>query len=433
MKYQIVKVWIDELKELVKKGFFYIFASQIINKIIVFGSSILIIRILSKTDFGIYSYANNIVSIFLLLNGLGAISGLLQFGCENRDNPQKLAAYSSFAWKMGLFFNTVICMFIVVFALFFNFKFEGAEVILLSMALQPMVSYIYSQIEIGFRIRLQNKEFSALSMLNSSVLMIGTIIGAYYFGIIGIVLLRYAGFIISIIVGNALANRYGHIIKDKIKLTQNEKKNFFKLSFISSLNNGISQMLYLLDIFLIGIIIPNMEIIASYKTATIIPFAMLFIPMTIITFIYPYFASHNKDRKWIRHRYNHLLKRLVFLNGFITVSMYIGAPWIVKYIFGADYMDSVEVFQILSIGYFIAATFRIPSGNILVCLHRVAFNFYNAVVSGVVNIVLNIILITEYGSIGAAYATVIVYIISALISTVYLNKILNDASKPLVV
>lgn len=429
----LIKEWSDEFKKLLKTGFFHIFTAQVINRIILFSGSVLIVRILSKTEFGVFSYANNIISLFLLLSGLGAVSGLLQFGSENRDNPQKLAAYSNFAWKMGLLSNALICVLIVIYALFIDVNLEGAAEILLLMCLYPITSYIHSQIEMGFRIRLQNRAFSGLIILNSTIVFGFTVLGAVFYQLVGMVVFAYIAYIISIAIGAFLAKKCGHANKYSYVLTYNEKKSFFKLSFVSSINNGISQMLYLLDIFVISIIVANAELIADYKTATIIPFGMLFVSNAIITYIYPYFASHNRDREWIRYNYYKLLKRLIVINGIIAIGMYICAPWIVEFIFGPNYIDSIEPFRILAIGYFVASTFRIPSGNILVSLRRVKFNFYNAIISGIANIILNVILITKMGPIGAAYATVAVYLISSLISTIYLHKIISDKSKPLVV
>ena len=74
------------------------------------------------------------------------------------------------------------------------------------------------------------------------------------------------------------------------------------------------------------------------------------------------------------------------------------------------------------VGYFISGTFRIPSGNILSSMKEVKVNFYNSIISGVANILLDIALIKKMGSNGAAIATVAVYIISSLISNIYLHK-----------
>lgn len=74
------------------------------------------------------------------------------------------------------------------------------------------------------------------------------------------------------------------------------------------------------------------------------------------------------------------------------------------------------------IGYIIAGTFRVPYGNILASLGLVKANFINAIFSGIANIVLDVVLIIKYGSIGAAYATLIVFMISSFIHFMFIKR-----------
>ena len=52
-------------------------------------------------------------------------------------------------------------------------------------------------------------------------------------------------------------------------------------------------------------------------------------------------------------------------------------------------------------------------------LHRLKVNSVIAVISGVLNIVLDYLWIKQFGSIGAAYATTAIYIISGVLNTGY--------------
>ena len=63
---KLVKSIGKKAESLKTTGFFHIFGSSVINKIIAFLSNIIIVRIISKAQFGEYSYALNIVSFVLL-------------------------------------------------------------------------------------------------------------------------------------------------------------------------------------------------------------------------------------------------------------------------------------------------------------------------------------------------------------------------------
>ena len=152
------------------------------------------------------------------------------------------------------------------------------------------------------------------------------------------------------------------------------------------MSNALSQILYLLDVYLIGVYIQDSQVIASYKAATLIPSALTFIPLGIITFIYPYFAENNLNYNWLKEKMIVLFKVLAAVNGAISLGLIILAPWIIKLLWGAEYMDSLASFRILAFNYFLSGTFRIPAGNILAMLKNVKVNLIVSVLAGTANI-----------------------------------------------
>lgn len=414
----------DILRNLIKKGLFDILGANLLNRIIGFASSIVLVRILTKEEFGLYSYADNLVKFFLLFNALGVTAGILQFCSETRDSDKKYS-YFKYGIRLGVLFNFFVSLLILFYGLLFPLKLENARFILISMFLLPMVSLLFEAIQMYFRATLQNRYFSLLSSLNTFLIFLCSILGAYFFQAIGVVLLKYIAYLISILVGVKLLKDFFQFIKAP-KLLYNERKNFIKFSMVSSFNNAIAQLLYVIDIFLIGILIVDANEIASYKTATLIPFALNFIPLSIMTFIYPYFAKNHSNKKWIKDNYKKLTKYLLIINSVISIFLIIFAKFIIKLLFGSQYLDSVYIFQILAFGYFIAGTFRIPAGNILVMLKKLKFNFYLSIITGILNIVLGIILIYKFGAIGAAFSTILVFIFTSLLGSIYLNLVLRN-------
>jgi O-antigen/teichoic acid export membrane protein len=205
-----------------------------------------------------------------------------------------------------------------------------------------------------------------------------------------------------------------------------EKKDFLKYSVVCCFTNAMSQILYMMDTFFVGIIIKDSSVVASYSAAAQIPFNLTFIPMSIMIFAYPYFARHWNDKKWIKDKYKMLIKYLFIFNLIITIILIVFAPYIINIVFTRKYSDAVTNFRILSIGYLVAGTFRTPSGNILASMKLVKVNFYNSMITGIANIVLNVILINRLGSLGASLATVSVYIISSILYNIYLRRYINN-------
>lgn len=74
--------------------FLSVFGSTAINKIISFASGIVLVRLISKSEYGIFSYANNLLNFFMIACGLGAASGILQMCSEQRDELEKKRIYA---------------------------------------------------------------------------------------------------------------------------------------------------------------------------------------------------------------------------------------------------------------------------------------------------------------------------------------------------
>ena len=240
----------------------------------------------------------------------------------------------------------------------------------------------------------------------------------------GLILGMYIAYLSTILLGI-------YFLRDDIKLfkftkidNRNIQMQFIKYSIITVLSNAMSQILYLLDTQLIGVFTKNEEILASYKVATTIPFNITFIPLSLLVFAYPYFAQNKENKEWIKEKLSLLIKGLAIVNLLISLGGIILAKPIF-YILFPKYIDSVNCFRVLMVGYFISGTFRIPYGNVLASLGDAKANLINAVFSGIANIILDIVFIKQYGSIGAAYATLLVFIISSIIHHIFIKRYIN--------
>ncbi len=186
----------------------------------------------------------------------------------------------------------------------------------------------------------------------------------------------------------------------------------------------MSQILYLLDAQLIGIFTQSEELLANYKVATTIPFNINFIPMSLMVFVYPYFANNKDNKQWVKEKLSKLVKALGALNLLISLGgILLAKP--IFYIVFPKYKEAINVFRILMVGYFVTGTFRIPFGNILASLGNVKANLINAIITGSLNIVLDVVLISKYGSIGAAFTSLSVAIVSSIIQGTFLIRHIN--------
>lgn len=420
----MVDILKNNFQKLYKTGFFHIFSANVINKILLFCNGIFIVKVLSKESFGIYSYSQNLLSLFLLFSGLGINNGLLQFA--SRSSKEEREDIFRFTLRLGVIINIILTGIVVLYCQFGNFKIEEGRKILVYMIGFPIFTIIDSFL-IYWRAELKNKEMSILSTINTFSTVIFMIVGGYLYDLQGVILGKYIGFIVVVIViikYTTLEKIKSYFLKTE--LTFKLKKEIIKYSLAAQVNNSIISFIHMIDIFSIGLLIGDKYILASYKAANVIPFGLEFIPHSIMIYIYPYFVRNNKNKSWISRNYKKIMYILFGMNLFIVGFILIFGKLIILKVFGQEYIDSIKIFKVLCIGYFFTGTFRVLGANILFALGKPKFNIYSSVIACVSNIILNYFLIQKYGSIGAAYATVIVFIIWSLLVNIFIYKELKE-------
>ena len=402
------------IRSLIRTGFFHIFSSSVINKMLTFLSNIVVVRFVSKIDYGVFAYADNMISMILLASGMGMVSGTFQLCSEKKDNREKNEIFR-YGTAVGIRINIVLCLVIAFISQFLPFKFDSAGEYLFLMSINPILMIIFEFQQIYFRSRMENQKFSFASTFNTFLVVMGAIFGVIIASIDGMIIGRNIAYILTIIIVSVKLAAPVYIKKTNID--KKEKIELFKISFISMLNNGISHLLYLLDVFLLGLILSSEQIIASYKVATTIPTAMIFIPTALVTYIYPYFASKKDDKHWCLRQYKRIIKYFGSFNLLVTIGLILLAKPIIILLYGTQYIDAVTCFRILAINYFISGTFRTISGNLLITQRRLGFNLMANIISGSINIIGNVILIPLCASGGAALTTLTASFVAAVMST----------------
>lgn len=415
--------YIAKIKKLFQTGFFHIFGSSVINKIITFLSSVVLVRILTKEEYGSFAYAFNIYNIILLFNALGMESASLQMASEKSGDEEYVNKIYAYAARFGILFDFLLIGVLLGIAFFAPLKIKNAKYILVLLCCLPIVQFLYGELTALLRTQKRNKEFGKISNINSIFYFLISAVGALIFREYGMILGHYIAYIASVLIG-CVAFKV-HIPIKKVELLPKDKKAIFSIAIVSMCNNGLSHLLYLLDMFVLGLVDPTEAVLASYKVATMIPTALAFIPASLVIYIYPMFAEHHNDKKWCLKRYKQIVCGFGAFNAGLSVILFILGPTIIRIFYGQDYMDAISVFRILVVNYFISGTFRTLSGNLLVTQRKLKFNLLVAIVSGIVNIIADFLFIQWWGSVGAAIATVLVVLVSSVMSTGYLIYVLK--------
>lgn len=389
-------------------------------------TNVIVVRVLTKEDYGNFSYAYNIVNTIIAFSSLGTTLALLQYGLEIKDEEKRLSV-EKLLICIGFLSNLLFSIGTLFYALFVPLSMPEGKTMLVVLSFLPLIQFVFTIISTELRIQQKNKLYAIITIIQSSAYFLGACLGAYLFKTIGTTFGRYFGYIVPIAVGLFLVR--SQIVKLKKVKTERDCKGPIKYSFWVLLNNASSAVFYHLDVLIIGMIVADATILADYKVATQIPTALTIIPVAICTFIYPKFVEHRDDFHWLRINFFKVQLCLCLFNAIVSVICIIFAPFIIKVIYGEGYENAVNIFRLLIISFFISGTFRTYVGHVMSMLHEVKANFYIGICACVLNIIGDYFLIKYYGSVGAAYATISVVVFESIALMIYFLVRLNRVKK----
>lgn len=409
------------LGRIMSSGFVHVFSANIISQLVAFSGSIIYVRLMGPHQFGIYAFAYTIISFFLLVNGFGAASGVLQF-VSKAPNEQTGLSYLKYSIMIGILFNCLLSIGIFLYATFAPLPMQGVKNILCAMAFFPIGRLYIDVFQSYLRATRQNVLLAKFAISANITLLISNVIGIFYSGLIGFVVSTYISYFIVICV-STFVYKLPNVFT--IKMQHVDSKEFISYSLYLTIGNAFSQLLFILDIIILGYLIKSATVVAQYKVATVIPFAINFIPGVVSTFFYPYFAKNSHDLAYVKKLKQRLQKWMFIFSFSVSVLLILLAKPIIYIIFGHGYEQSIIPFQILCFGFWILATFRNINGNVLASLGHAKFAMWLNVGIVSINVILTYFLVTHWGIIGAAIGVVAIYSLSGSMAAIALHQILR--------
>lgn len=408
-------------RKLKETGFFHIVGTGTLNKALGVLLSIILVRLLTKDDYGLYAYANNLISILALFNGLGVTSAILQICSELHGEPDRANSFYAFGYARGALVDCCLGAGILLVACIAPLALAGSNQLLALYSFYPLVLLLYDIKLTGLRVKLMNREYAWATNLQTLALVALSCIGARFFQATGLIVGQSLSYLL---VYMGLCIRFPDRGNDRATLDRADKKDFWNISLISAVNNGLSAALALVGTFFVGLLLADDALVAEYQVATMVPFGLLFIPSAVMTYLYPHFAQHHGDGAWTKRSYRTVLFGSIALYGLIAMAIGCLAGPIVLLLFGQSYESIVPVLRLLLVGFFLNATLRQLSGNLLVTQRKLLTNTIIGVLSIAISIASNILLIPAFGMMGAALAYDVTMLFGAIAGcTAYLHVI----------
>lgn len=200
---------------------------------------------------------------------------------------------------------------------------------------------------------------------------------------------------------------------------------------------GLSVAVYMkIDQVMLGEMVGD-SAVGIYATAVKISELWYFIPTAIAGSVFPKIVSskENVSEKVYGERMQAFYDAVALLSYLIIVPVTLSAGPLIELLFGAEYAESASILQV-HIWAFLFVALGSAQGKWLVTENFTRFAMITAVLGGLSNVGLNVLVIPKYAGLGAAWATLLAQAVANYFSFCFLRSlwpVLSQLSKALVV
>jgi O-antigen/teichoic acid export membrane protein len=370
------------------------------------------LQFIDNTALGIVLFSYNIILFLLPISGLGLSQSLIRFSALSKDAEDRNSIFL-YVLKYGLLSSIGMILLVIISSLFIPFDFKDGHFYMIFLSFLIIPNFLLEIIKAQLRLNHDNKNFAYSDFLYSIIFVLSITVLTYY--------LKEIGYIIALLITPLLTSLF--FIK-KLKVNVKKIKRipelnfaFWKYGFFASLSNVITQLLFVIDILLIGYLIKDPEMITNYRYISLIPFSLLFLPRVFINTDFVTFTEKIYDKNYILE----YIKSYMLLFLIISVSLIIGS-----YFFGSLVLRLLDdsfaiygsIFFILMVGISGILILRGLFGNLLSSIGKANINYYIASGALLFNLISNYYLIPLYGIKGAAITSAILMWVTGITSAI---------------
>ncbi len=362
-------------------------------------------RFIVKEDFGMAVLALNFLGFFIPMTGLGNYQGMLRYGSMLEDDVQRerLATYS---FTVGLWLQWVLNAAMIVLAGFIYRQQPEIVWIICLLSVRFLGIYFLEHRKAELRADFDNRKFSFLEIAHALfALALGGLL-SYFLGLRGyLIALSVSPFVVLLFGLPKLNSRRPQL--------QINFKEFWRFSWITALTSQVSDWIFMLDILLIGIYLSDASA-AQYRVSSIIPMNLLAIGYIFLQTEYPKLCKYSHDRNY-QLSYIKSYWRLMFIVSVAIIALGYPAAGLLLSLFGPQYTDA-SVFHILLWATASSLLLRIPFGNMLASIGKSKWNLVIALFLNALVLIGLVVVLPDYGLIGAAWLSVFSLTLSGVLS-----------------
>lgn len=402
---------INLIKLVFKKGAFHIIIASFVNKFVAFFGSIFIVRLLSKDDYGIYTYAFNLFNYAYLVAGIGLSYAVLRYALLY-DNTEKKLGCVNFALRTGSVANIAIIIAIMLFTIICSFPlgYEKAKTLLFIMSIALPFKYIFDLMLCTDRALMNVKRYSFYSLFSSSVIIVSRVVVAYFADIYMITIIYVCCEVIMSLLCYITEKKYIFSGVNEERISSCEKKSMIIYSIQYMITNGIWSLFMLNETTMLGQLSTDTAAVADYKVAYTIPACLSIFTTAIGIFMGPYFTKWDKDKEYSKLRKGFVYTISIGLGVLFVIVLFIVifGKFLIPFLFGQKYGNVIELTNVLLVAS-LANSIRSLIANIFASIGKIKINLIIAVLGVVAQLIIGYLVIPLFGGFGLAYADIFIY------------------------
>ena len=405
-----------------------VFLMVALSKIFSYAYRLIVARYFGPEVYGLLSIGLMVVGLFVAVSSIGLSDGILRFISIYRGKNENRKIFTIYNISLVFLSVTGIISFVIVFlaaeyiatGIFHN---ENLTIYLKLFSILIPISMFANLYLAVIRAFERIEAFSFIFNIVQNLIKL-ILLGLFLF--VGI---NYISVPISHLLGilAMLAVSYYYCrkklpalflgkINDK-KEQISIKKELFAYSSPIMFYAIISTIFVWVDTFFIGYFQDAFQVglyNAAIPIATLLGFAPEIFTQLFLPLISKEYAKKNK--KLIEELSKQVAKWIFIINLPVLALITIFPGVFLNVLFGPEFLPAEQALRWLAIGIFVYNAAHIISSNLLSMGGRSKVILANTIISGVLNVILNIILIPKYGITGAAIATTISLIVLSILS-----------------
>jgi O-antigen/teichoic acid export membrane protein len=391
-----------------------------------FTATVLLARYLGQTGFGSISLALSVMMVGSTLSMAGLNSGVARFLPRYETLTQKGQVVST-ATKIVILLSGLVAGAIYTGSYVYNFglRSEDLEVIRVLAAAIPLFALVKLLWGVFQGEKLSDNYIITKSILfpifRLSFLAIAAIVGM---GVLGLAYAQVLAYASVIIIGVYLLIRDAKtILLNSITFEFSKARELLAFSSPLVLAGAMNMIYSQTDTILLGVLSTTSEV-GTYNV--VYPLAMLmFVVQSSLGFIFlPLLSEKHVSGigKEVKESYRQIVQFTAVLTFPVYLLLIYQPDLVLSTIFGKQYASGAAALTVLTVGFYGRAILG-PNNPALRAIGRTKWIMYLDSIAALLNVLLNVALISKFGLLGAAIATAISYLVLGTLYSTILYRI----------